>query len=334
MSHPSKWFTIRKAGLYCIPGQFYIDPMQPVDSALITHGHTDHACPGHKKVLATKETLAIMQVRYGNHFCQTYQQINLFESISVNGVKITFLPAGHILGSAQIMVEYENGRIIISGDYKRHPDPTCAPFAVDHADVFLTEATFGLPVFNHPPIQNELNKVLNSIQQFPNNCHLIAAYPLGKCQRVISSLRGMNYQEPIYLHGSMIKLCELYQSLGIELGELRNATQVSSEELTGKIVLAPPSTLNDRWSRRLPNVIKCYASGWMRIRARAKQLGVELPLVISDHAGWDELITTIKEVNAPEIWVTHGNEEAIIYYAKQLGYHAIALSKLRYGGEE
>jgi len=334
MSHPSTWFSVTQFGLYCIPGKFYIDPNQPVDAALITHAHADHACPGSRKVLATRETLAIMNVRYGLNAYQLPQIINYYETIYINGVTVRFIPAGHILGSAQIIIEYSGNRIIISGDYKRMPDPTCFPFEVESADVFLSEATFGLPVFSHPPIEDELQKLFRSMQDFPENCHLIAAYPLGKCQRLIASLRQLGYEDVIYLHGSMIKLCELYQYYGVYLGSLRSATNATPEELAGKIIISPPGTLHDRWSRRFPRVIKCYASGWMRIRARAKQLGVELPLIVSDHSGWDELVATIQAVNAPEVWFTHGNEEALVYYAKSQGYRAHSLSHLKYGAAE
>jgi putative mRNA 3-end processing factor len=220
--------------------------------------------------------------------------------------------------------------LIISGDYKRSYDPTCAEFKAESCDVFITEATFGLPVFKHPPIEQELQKILTSMQENSARCHLIGVYALGKCQRVIVGLRELGFTDTIYLHGALIKLCELYQAHGVELGALAHAADLTLKESAGKIVLAPPSALHDRWSRRFAEPLVGLASGWMRIRARAKQKGIDLPLVISDHADWDELIRTIEEINPAEIWVTHGREDALIYYATQQGYKTQALSLLGY----
>jgi putative mRNA 3-end processing factor len=182
-------------------------------------------------------------------------------------------------------------------------------------DIFVTEATFGLPVFRHPPDDGEIDRLLNSLRLFPERCHVVGVYALGKCQRVIAILRRAGYGAPIYLHGALQEPCDLYRAQGIELGDLRPATTAARSELAGQIVLAPPSSMADRWARRLPDPVVAMASGWMRVRARARQRGVELPLVISDHADWDELTRTFDDVGAPEIWVTHGREEALIHYA-------------------
>jgi putative mRNA 3-end processing factor len=330
MLHPKKWIDIRPEGLYCVPGQFYIDPLYPVDAAVITHGHADHARSGHKKVLATPATIAIMQTRYGDTCADELLALPYHEKISINGVTLYFLPAGHILGSAQAVIEHKGARLIVSGDYKRAKDPTCEEFVVENCDVFITEATFSLPVFKHPPIEKELSKLLDSLAANPERCHLVGAYALGKCQRIIKSLRDMNYHEPIYLHGALIKLCELYISFGVDLGEILPASQLDIITSQGKIVLCPPSALHDRWSRRFADTLVATASGWMQIRARAKQKGIDLPLIISDHADWDELTQTIEDINPDEVWVTHGREEALVYYATQKGYKAQALSLLGY----
>lgn len=327
---PRLWIETRPEGLYCIPGKFFIDPIYPVDSAIISHAHTDHARPGHKKVLATPATIEIMKVRLGVNCAERYQALTYDETIILNDVHLTFLPAGHILGSAQILLEYQGERLIISGDYKRVADPTCELFCVHECDVFITEATFSLPIFLHPPIETELNKLLHSVAQFPDRCHLVGAYALGKCQRLIKTLRLIGYDQPIYLHGALLKLCELYKNLGIDLGEIYPATTGKETNFKNKIILCPPSTLHDQWSRRFPDPIIANASGWMLIRARAKQQGVELPLIISDHADWNELTQTLHDVNAPEIWVTHGREEALVYYATQHNFKAKALTLLNY----
>ena len=329
--HPRQWIEIRPEGIYCKPGDFYIDPTRPVNHAVITHGHADHARSGHGTVIATPETLAIMRARYGEEHAKEQQRdLPYGEAIDYHGVKLSLHPAGHILGSAQARLEYAGGSIVFSGDYKRAADPTCRPFEPVACDVFVTEATFALPVFHHPLIGDEIAKLLRSLAQFPERCHVVGVYALGKCQRVIMELRQAGYGETIYLHGAMVKLCEVYQALGVELGDLAPVTAENAKTLAGKVVLCPPSALADRWSRKLPDALAVSASGWMRIRARAKQSGIELPLVISDHADWPELLQTLEDVGAPEVWVTHGRDDALVYQAQLKGFRAQALHLLGY----
>ena len=333
--HPETWLRVTQNGLYCEPGGFFIDPTQPVDGAVITHGHSDHARPGHRRTIATRETLAIMRQRYGEDGTGDGKvAIGYGERIMAADVGVTLMPAGHVLGSAQIVLDYKGSRVVVSGDYKRRRDPTCAPFEPVACDVFITEATFGLPVFRHPPDRDEIARLLHSVSLFPERCHLVSVYALGKCQRVIALLREAGYDAPIYLHGALIALCELYESFGVALGPLLPATGASKAELAGQIVLAPPGAVADRWSRRRPDPVAAMASGWMCVKQRAKASGVELPLVISDHADWDELTQTLDDVGAPEIWVTHGNEEALVHYATGKGFKAKALALLGYEDEE
>ncbi len=328
------WLKVTPKGLYCEPGDFYVDPARPVARAVITHGHADHARPGHDAVLATPETLAIMRARYGDAAGKQHQPLAFGARQDIGGVAVGFAPAGHVLGSAQAVLEWQGRRVVVSGDYKRRPDPTCAGFEVVPCDVFITEATFGLPVFRHPPDAEEVGKLLHARQTFPERCLLVGAYALGKAQRLIGLLRAAGYDRPIYLHGALKKLTELYEDLGVSLGDLRPAMGLAKAELKGEIVLAPPSALNDRWSRRLPEPLTAMASGWMTVRQRARQRGAELPLVISDHADWDELTRTLEDVGAPEVWVTHGNEEALVHHARGRGFAARALSLLGRGEEE
>jgi putative mRNA 3-end processing factor len=331
MSHPREWIEVRKEGVYCRAGDFYIDPMHPVEVAVVTHGHADHARSGHGHVFATPETLAIMRSRYGeDHFNGAEHPMAYGQALEINGVKVGLHPAGHILGSAQARLEYDGASIVFSGDYKRRFDPTCQPFEPVPCDVFVTEATFALPVFRHPPLEGEIARLLVSLEQFPDRCHLVGVYALGKCQRLMVALRQAGYGETIYLHGAMVRLCELYEALGVALGPWEVVTPENAKTLAGRVVLCPPSALKDRWSRKLPEVLTAAASGWMRIRARAKQKGVELPLVISDHADWDELLETLKDVGAPEVWVTHGRDDALVYAAHQMGLKAQALHLLGY----
>lgn len=328
--HPRDWIEVRQQGVWCKAGDFYIDPMQPVARAVVTHGHADHARAGHGQVYATPETLAIMRARYGEDHAGIEHSLAYGEVVEIGDVRASLHPAGHILGSAQARLEHAGSSIVFSGDYKRRPDPTCALFEPVPCDVFVTEATFALPVFRHPPLEEEIVKLLASLQQFPERCHLVGVYALGKSQRMICALRAAGYEETIYLHGAMIRLCELYESFSISLGSTELVTPENAKTLAGRIVLCPPSALQDRWSRKLPDVLTVAASGWMRIRARAKQKGVELPLVVSDHADWDELTQTLIDVGAPEVWVTHGRDDALVYYAQRHGFKAQALHLLGY----
>ncbi|MCK8783885.1 ligase-associated DNA damage response exonuclease [Roseomonas sp. NAR14] len=323
-------------GLHCEPGGFFIDPIRPVDRAVVSHGHADHARPGHGAVLATAETLAIMRARMGEGAAGRQQQaLAPGQVVTQNGVRVWLRPAGHVLGSAQICVEWRGSRIVVSGDYKRRFDPTCAGFEVEPApDVFVTEATFALPVFRHPPAEAEIARLLRSVALFPGRTHVIGAYALGKAQRVIALLRAAGWERPIYLHGALLPLCRLYESFGVPLGELRPATVADKAQLVGAIVLAPPSAIADRWARRLQDPVVCLASGWMQVRQRARARGVELPLVISDHADWDELNRTVDEVGAPEVWVTHGRDDALVHAMAQRGLRGRALHLVGLGEED
>ena len=321
-------------GLCCPPGGFHIDPLRPVARALITHGHSDHARAGHGAVLATPETIDIMRLRCGEDCAGSLQAAHYGETLNINGVSVTFQPAGHILGSAQICVEWNGMRIVASGDYKDVADPTCPGFEPITCDVFITEATFGLPVFRHPDARKEVRKLLDSVALFPERAHLVGAYALGKAQRVIALLREAGYPAPIYLHGAMERLTHYYVSQGIDLGELRPVRDTKKADLAGTITLCPPSSLQEIWSRRFPDPVNAFASGWMRVRARARQRGVELPLVISDHADWDGLTATIASTGASEIWVTHGEEDALVHWCETRGLKARPLRLVGYGEEE
>jgi putative mRNA 3-end processing factor len=331
---PEDILTPTPAGLCCRPGGFHIDPTRPVDKAVITHGHSDHARAGHGSVLATKETLDLMGLRYGVNFAGSTQAVRYGESLNIGGATVTFHPAGHVLGSAQVAVEQAGVRIVASGDYKDVPDPTCAPFEPVKCDVFITEATFGLPVFRHGDPDGEIAKLLRSVALFPERAHLVGAYSLGKAQRVIALIREAGYSAPIYLHGAMEKITHYYESRGIALGALKPVRGMKKADLAGTITLAPPSATSDLWTRRFPDPVTAFASGWMRVRARARQRGVELPLVISDHADWDGLTATIAATGAGEVWVTHGQEDALVHWCQSKGLAARPLDLVGYGDEE
>jgi putative mRNA 3-end processing factor len=275
-----------------------------------------------------------MRLRYGTEFAGSMQALRYGETTGIDGANVTFHPAGHVLGSAQILVERNGLRIVASGDYKDVADPTCAPFELVRCDVFISEATFGLPVFRHGDPLAETRKLTNSVVLFPERAHLVGVYALGKAQRMIALIRQAGYAAPIYLHGALESLTRYYVSRGIDLGELRLARDAKKGELAGTITLCPPSAVKELWSRRFPDPVTSFASGWMRVRARARQRQIELPLVISDHADWDGLTATIAATGAGEIWVTHGEEDALVHWCETRGLRARPLRIVGYGEEE
>jgi putative mRNA 3-end processing factor len=331
-----RWLYPTEKGLYCEPGDFFIDPSRAVSRAIITHGHSDHARPGHDAVLATPETIEIMKVRMGPDGARSFETSELGSVQRIGNVDVRLAPAGHILGSAQVVLEHGGQRAVVSGDYKRQPDPTCVPFELVPCDVFVTEATFALPVFRHEPPNGEVARLLSSIAANPERTHLVGVYGLGKCQRLIKLCRHAGFDGPIYLHGALVEVTKLYQRLGVDLGEIRHVDPASpgkGKEYAGALVLCPPSAVDDRWSRRFNDPVTSFASGWMRIRGRIRQAGVELPLVISDHADWPELLDTIVATGAEEVWVTHGREDALVYQLGLMGRKARALALVGFEDE-
>ncbi|MGV3481176.1 MAG: ligase-associated DNA damage response exonuclease [Sphingobium sp.] len=331
MARLGSWIAPHPHGIHIPAADVWVDPSRPVARALITHGHADHARGGHGQVWATPETLAIMECRYGP---QHGIPVQYGETLALGDIGVGFVPAGHVLGSAQIILDHAGERIVVSGDYKRRPDPTCARFEPVACDVFITEATFGLPVFRHPETHDEIDKLLAALRANPDRCVLVGAYALGKAQRVIAELRALGHADPIYIHGALQRLCDLYVEHGVELGDLRPATDATKDEMKGAIVLAPPSALSDRWSRRLPDPITAMASGWMRVRQRAVQRNVELPIILSDHADWDELTQTLIKIAPKEVWVTHGREDALVHWCETRQIKARALDLAGYEDED
>ena len=329
--HPQTWLKLLPQGLFCEPGGFFIDPVRRVERAVITHAHSDHARPGHAAVLATQATLDLMTARLGSGMARATQALGWGEVQQIGEVALWLQPAGHVLGSAQICMEYRGSRAVVSGDYKRGIDATCDAFAPVECDVFVSEATFALPVFRHPDPDAEIRRLLASVKLFPERTHIVGCYSLGKTQRLIGLLRRAGWDAPIYIHKALAPMCAVYEQHGIRLGDLRPAAVATREDLAGGIVLAPPSSQIEH----LSDPVVAMASGWMRVRQRAKQGGVELPLVISDHADWDELLATAVEVKAPEVWVTHGREDALIHALGLRGVKGRALRLVGYGeGEE
>ena len=330
--HPARWLHPRPQGLFCVPGGFFIDPRVGVERAVITHAHSDHARPGHRHVLAHPDTLALMRVRLGEAAAGRSQQaLGWGEAVQQGGVRITLMPAGHVRGSAQVVLEHAGSRVVVSGDYKRQADPTCEGFAPVGCDIFVTEATFALPVFRFPPPEQALARLLASLAQHPRRTHLIGCYPLGKCQRIIALLRAAGWEQPVFLHAAQIALCEAYRRMGVALGPLRPLGGAPAGELAGAIVLAPPGAAAELRTQHLAEPVLAVASGWMRLRRRVRAQGVDVPLVISDHADWDALLATIAETGAPEVWITHGRAAALQHVLAGRGVQARALHAIGSG---
>jgi putative mRNA 3-end processing factor len=327
---PPRWLRPERQGLYLPSIDCWIDPSIAAARALITHGHSDHARSGHGEVWATAATRDIIQARYGPP--GGGRSLAYGEVMDLgDGISATFLPAGHVLGSAQILLERRGERIIVTGDYKRRPDPTCLPFLPTPCDILITEATFALPVFTHPPIEEEIARLLSARKANPHRAILVGAYALGKAQRIIAELRRAGYHETIWLHGAMTGMCELYIAHGVALGALAPVARAERTGLKGQIVICPPSALNAAWARSLPDPLNAMASGWMRVRQRAVQRNVELPLIISDHCDWNELTGTIRELSPQETWITHGREDALLHWC---GLHQMRARALELVGRE
>ena len=238
-----------------------------------------------------------------------------------------------MLGSAQAVLRWKGLNTTVSGDFKRRRDPTCAGFEPVRSDIFVSEATFALPVFRHPPADAEIGRLLASVRQFPDRTHLVGAYSLGKAQRVIRLLREAGYDETIFVHGALVRLNAVYEQFGVRLGELVAPDARPQSAYGGQIVVGPHSAFSTPWAQRFPDPLRAFCSGWMRVRARARQGGVELPLVISDHADWDELTETIVEVGPQELWITHGREEALSRWCELEGVPSRPLALVGYGEE-
>lgn len=312
-------------------GDFYIDPWKPVPKALITHGHSDHSRWGHGHYLATEASVPIIRHRLGEI---SIHGVAFGEVIRINGVKVSFHPAGHIIGSAQIRVEYRGEIWVVSGDYKPEPDDISETFELVRCDHFITESTFGLPVFNWKNQQDIFSNMKSWWQdnQQAGKTSLICAYSLGKAQRIIQGL-GADIPGRIFTHGAVENMNEVLRNAGIPL---RDTTQITrdtkKEELLGQLIITPPSAIGSPWMKKFKNPVVAMASGWMAMRGARRRRAADKGFILSDHADWNGLNNVIKATGAENIYVTHGYTEIFSQWLNESGYNARVV-RTEYGAE-
>jgi putative mRNA 3-end processing factor len=311
-------------GLLCPDGGFYIDPWQPVDRALVTHAHGDHARAGNHAYLCTPGTAVLLRRRFGADV--TIESVAYGQTVTLGSVRVSFHPAGHVLGSAQIRIEGREGVWVVAGDYKRAADPTCEPFEPLECHTFITESTFGLPIYHW----DETGAVIADILAWWNaNRHagktsVIFCYTIGKAQRLLAELQQLT-DTPVYVHGMLMGMIEAYREAGVPLPDVRpviereGSTRGRTKPLAGELVLAPLSARGTPWMRRLGTHSDAFASGLMRVRGVRRQRAYDKGFVISDHADWPALLQTISETGAERVLATHGHAESLARYLRSHG---------------
>jgi putative mRNA 3-end processing factor len=326
-------FQLSQRGLYCPAGDFYIDPWEPVDRALITHAHGDHARWGSRAYLAAREGERVLHTRLGD--AAEIETIDFGASVDINGVRVSFHPAGHILGSAQIRAEHRGEVWVVSGDYKCDPDPTCRPFELVRCHTFVTESTFGLPIYRWRP-QNEVFADIEdwwSSNAAAGRASVIFAYALGKAQRVLAGLidRAVG---PIYTHGAVEKLTRDYRDAGVAMPPTTHATTVPrSRGFAGALIIAPPAAAGTTWLRRFGELSDAFVSGWMQVRGTRRRRALDRGFALSDHVDWPALLNTISATGAERVWVTHGYREPVVRWLTEHGVDARSIAS-RWEGED
>lgn len=312
-------------GLYCPAGDFFIDPWRTVPKAVVTHGHSDHARPGSDSYLAAVDGLAVLKTRLGDSANIT--PIDYGKTVDLNGVQVSLHPAGHILGSAQVRIEHLGQVVVVSGDYKVQSDPTCKPFEPVRCHLFVTESTFGLPIYRWPQpeqIANEVNAWWRN-SAVNGKCCVLFAYALGKSQRLLAGLDPSI--GPIYEHGAVSKLTQAYRDTGVALPSTEYAGQESDKKkLHGAMVLAPPSAAGTPWLKRFQPYSTAFASGWMRIRGARRRRSMDRGFVLSDHVDWPGLMQAIAATGAERVWVTHGYSDIVVRHLREKGIDAAVVS--------
>ncbi|MEM9089878.1 MAG: ligase-associated DNA damage response exonuclease [Cyanobacteria bacterium P01_F01_bin.53] len=323
----SALITVRPEGLYCAAGDFYIDPWKPVETALITHAHADHAYSGHKHYTATAISEGILRKRLGKGI--NLSGVAYGDKLKLGKTWVSFHSAGHVLGSAQVRVEHKGEVWAVSGDYKRDADPSCEPFEVIECDSFITEATFGLPIYRWDSGEVTAEQIYHWWQGDLTRPSLLFCYAFGKSQRVLAELTKFT-DKTVYLHGAVHNLTDIYRDVGVEMVPTVPVSEMEkSYKFTGALIIAPPSGHRSNWMKRFKRPQTAFASGWMAVRGARRRRGYERGFVLSDHADWPGLINTVKQTKAKNIYVTHGQNDVLArYLTEEMGLNARPLKTL------
>ena len=324
--------TFTEKGLYCEKGDFFIDPWKAVDKAIITHGHSDHAYFGHKYYLCHTDTKPILQLRLGEN---NYQTLQWNEPIYFNSVKVSLHPAGHIIGSSQIRVECNGEVWVVSGDYKIEDDGLSGKFEPVKCNTFITESTFGLPIYKWKPQQEIYDNIINWINKNKENgkASMLLAYSLGKAQRVLQAIKETT--QTIYAHGAIFNMQQMLIDAGWNIARVVRVTPETPKELLrGAVVIAPPSADGTTWMKKFTPYSVGVCSGWMQVRGNARRRNVDAGFALSDHADWDGLLQTVRATGAERIYVTHGFQSAFSRYCNEKQIAIAEEVKTQYGNEE
>lgn len=318
-------------GLYCPAGNFYIDPWKPVDKAIITHGHSDHARAGSNKYLCHTLTKSILQLRLGEG---DYQTTGWNETHFLNGVKVSLHPAGHIVGSSQVRVEYNGEVWVFSGDYKTENDGISGAYEPVKCNTFITESTFGLPIYKWKPQQQIYATIQNWVLQNKqeDKTSVLFAYSLGKAQRVLDALK--NITDTVYVHGAIFNMQQVIDALGYKFVQVKRITsETTKQELKNAIVIAPPSANGTAWMKKFTPYRSGICSGWMQVRGNQRRRNADKGFALSDHCDWDSLLNSVKATGAEKVFVTHGFQAVFSKYLNENGIAAEEV-KTQYGNDE
>lgn len=313
-------------GLYCEAGGFYVDPTRPVKRAVVTHAHTDHARWGCEHYLATKSSESLLRMRMSD--AAEFQFLDYGESMTVGGVNVQLIPAGHILGSAQVRLEYRGEIAVVTGDYKLGADPTCEPWEPVRCHLLVTESTFGLPVYRWPTTDSVIESInrwwRESLSQ--GKCCVLYGYAVGKSQALLAGLDSEI--GPIYTHGAVEKGTDAYRRTGVDLPPTTHVGSIEGKhDWKGAMVVAVPSAHGSPWMRKFGRVSTAMASGWMAVRGARRRRSMDRGFVLSDHVDWQSLLTAVQQCDPETVWVTHGYTATVARYLNEQGRNAVALPK-------
>jgi len=314
---PGGLIQLTPKGLYCPAAGAWIDPWRPVPRALITHAHADHAHPGSGEYWAVASSEGVLRQRLGQGIA--LQDVPYGQELQIGEATVSFHSAGHVLGSAQVRISAGDETWLISGDYKRDPDPSCEPFQSVPADVLITEATFGLPVYRWRPGQEVAAEIAAWWKAAPERTSILFCYAFGKAQRLLAELRQLGLADEVLLHGAVQTLMAPYRQQGIAMLPTRPVSELPrSEPLAGRLVLAPPSAHRSVWMKRFKSPQTGFVSGWMAVRGARRRHGYERGFVLSDHADWDGLLATVRQSQAQQVYVTHGQGDVLARYLREV----------------